>query len=183
MCNTHWYIPSPLPQVVRMFIIVVTIFAICWLPYHLFFVYAYHNNQMTSSSYVQQLYLGFYWLAMSNAMVNPIIYYWMNSRSVYAGSVNFENFSNPKPRQFAFSWNYTPSTTSWNHQSTCQNPTNSGSTYLFPVAGSGCTSRKLSASAVCSSSTPAWRTGCPQECCSTKTPTPSLAGIGPVSIQ
>lgn len=86
-----------------MFIIVVTIFAICWLPYHLFFVYAYHNNQMTSSSYVQQLYLGFYWLAMSNAMVNPIIYYWMNSRSVYAGSVNFENFSNPKPRQIAFS--------------------------------------------------------------------------------
>uniref|UniRef100_A0A182S9C2 G-protein coupled receptors family 1 profile domain-containing protein n=1 Tax=Anopheles maculatus TaxID=74869 RepID=A0A182S9C2_9DIPT len=63
-----------------MFIIVVTIFAICWLPYHLFFVYAYHNNQMTSSSYVQQLYLGFYWLAMSNAMVNPIIYYWMNGR-------------------------------------------------------------------------------------------------------
>ncbi|XP_049537972.1 tachykinin-like peptides receptor 86C [Anopheles darlingi] len=67
-------------KVVRMFIIVVTIFAICWLPYHLFFVYAYHNNQMTSSSYVQQLYLGFYWLAMSNAMVNPIIYYWMNGR-------------------------------------------------------------------------------------------------------
>ncbi|XP_062702613.1 tachykinin-like peptides receptor 86C isoform X2 [Aedes albopictus] len=67
-------------KVVRMFIIVVTIFGICWLPYHLFFVYAYHNNQMTSSSYVQQLYLGFYWLAMSNAMVNPIIYYWMNSR-------------------------------------------------------------------------------------------------------
>lgn len=74
-------------QVVRMFIIVVTIFGICWLPYHLFFVYAYHNNQMTSSSYVQQLYLGFYWLAMSNAMVNPIIYYWMNSRLVKLSSI------------------------------------------------------------------------------------------------
>ncbi|CAO1429904.1 unnamed protein product [Diamesa hyperborea] len=67
-------------KVVRMFIIIVAIFAICWLPYHLFFVYSYHNHQMTSSSYVQHLYLGFYWLAMSNAMVNPIIYYWMNSR-------------------------------------------------------------------------------------------------------
>lgn len=68
------------PQVVRMFIIIVTIFAICWLPYHLFFVYAYHNNQVTSTSYVQQMYLAFYWLAMSNAMVNPLIYYWMNGR-------------------------------------------------------------------------------------------------------
>ncbi|XP_055681896.1 tachykinin-like peptides receptor 86C [Lutzomyia longipalpis] len=67
-------------KVVRMFIIIVTIFAICWLPYHLFFVYAYHNNQVTSTSYVQQMYLAFYWLAMSNAMVNPLIYYWMNGR-------------------------------------------------------------------------------------------------------
>jgi tachykinin-like receptor len=29
---------------------------------------------------VQHLYLGFYWLAMSNTMVNPLIYYWMNAR-------------------------------------------------------------------------------------------------------
>ncbi|GAB0086197.1 tachykinin-like peptides receptor 99D [Sergentomyia squamirostris] len=67
-------------KVVRMFIIIVTIFGICWLPYHLFFIYAYHNNQVTSTSYVQQMYLAFYWLAMSNAMVNPLIYYWMNGR-------------------------------------------------------------------------------------------------------
>ncbi|XP_058984071.1 tachykinin-like peptides receptor 86C isoform X2 [Musca domestica] len=67
-------------KVVRMFIAIVSIFAICWLPYHLFFIYAYHNNQVTSAKYVQHMYLGFYWLAMSNAMVNPIIYYWMNKR-------------------------------------------------------------------------------------------------------
>ncbi|KAL7729649.1 hypothetical protein ACLKA6_007925 [Drosophila palustris] len=67
-------------KVVRMFIAIVSIFAICWLPYHLFFIYAYHNNQVASTKYVQHMYLGFYWLAMSNAMVNPIIYYWMNKR-------------------------------------------------------------------------------------------------------
>lgn len=67
-------------KVVRMFIAIVLIFAICWLPYHMFFIYAYHNNDITSAKYVQHMYLGFYWLAMSNAMVNPIIYYWMNKR-------------------------------------------------------------------------------------------------------
>lgn len=67
-------------KVVRMFIAVVTIFAICWLPYHMFYVYSYHQPQITSSNYVPHLFLGFYWLAMSNSMVNPIIYYWMNRR-------------------------------------------------------------------------------------------------------
>ncbi|XP_037950768.1 tachykinin-like peptides receptor 86C [Teleopsis dalmanni] len=67
-------------KVVRMFIAIVSIFAICWLPYHMFFIYSYHNNQLTTTKYVQHMYLGFYWLAMSNAMVNPIIYYWMNKR-------------------------------------------------------------------------------------------------------
>lgn len=68
------------PQVVRMFIAVVSIFGICWLPYHMFYVYAYHNPMMTSSAYVPHLFLAFYFLAMSNTMVNPIIYYWMNRK-------------------------------------------------------------------------------------------------------
>lgn len=67
-------------KVVRMFIAVVFIFAICWLPYHLFYVYSYHRPHITSSNYVPHLFLAFYWLAMSNSMVNPIIYYWMNRR-------------------------------------------------------------------------------------------------------
>lgn len=77
-------LPFPFPfwlsKVVRMFIAVVTIFAICWLPYHLFYVYSYHRPHITSSNYVPHLFLAFYWLAMSNSMVNPIIYYWMNRR-------------------------------------------------------------------------------------------------------
>lgn len=67
-------------KVVRMFIAVVTIFAICWLPYHMFYIYSYHRPHITSSNYVPHLFLAFYWLAMSNSMVNPIIYYWMNRR-------------------------------------------------------------------------------------------------------
>lgn len=67
-------------QVVRMFIAVVSIFGICWLPYQAFYVYSFHNPAITSMTYVPHLYLIFYWLAMSNSMVNPLIYYWMNRK-------------------------------------------------------------------------------------------------------
>ncbi|XP_026825861.1 tachykinin-like peptides receptor 86C isoform X2 [Ooceraea biroi] len=67
-------------KVVKMFICVVVIFAVCWLPYQGFFIFVYHHRHFAESSYVQHVYLGFYWLAMSNSMVNPIIYYWMNNR-------------------------------------------------------------------------------------------------------
>ncbi|XP_047103613.1 bombesin receptor subtype-3-like [Schistocerca piceifrons] len=70
-------------KVVRMLVLVVSIFASCWLPYHAYFVYAYHDPAMASSSYAQHLYLCFYWLAMANAGVNPAIYYWMNNRCVF----------------------------------------------------------------------------------------------------
>ena len=30
--------------------------------------------------YTQHMYLLFYWLAMSNSCVNPLVYYWMNRR-------------------------------------------------------------------------------------------------------
>lgn len=67
-------------QVVRMFISIVVIFGICYLPYHTFYVYSYFNPQISSSTLVPHIFLGIYWLAMSNSMVNPIIYYWMNRR-------------------------------------------------------------------------------------------------------
>ncbi|KAK2586527.1 hypothetical protein KPH14_011419 [Odynerus spinipes] len=67
-------------KVVKMFISIVTIFAICWFPYQGFYIFLYHYRHFAGSSYVQHVYLSFYWLAMSNSMVNPIIYYWMNNR-------------------------------------------------------------------------------------------------------
>lgn len=67
-------------QVVRMFAMIVSIFCICWAPYHIFYVYSYHVPSISSSRFMPHLFLGFYWLAMANSMVNPIIYYWMNRR-------------------------------------------------------------------------------------------------------
>jgi len=63
-----------------MMIVVVTIFAVCWLPFHIYFIISWHMQEINVTSYIQELYLGIYWLAMSNSMYNPIIYCWMNSR-------------------------------------------------------------------------------------------------------
>ena len=58
----------------------ILVFIICWAPYHIYFIYSYHNPSITAKPYIGQIYLAFYWLAMSNTCVNPIIYYWMNKR-------------------------------------------------------------------------------------------------------
>ena len=67
-------------QVVKMFIVVVIIFCVCWLPYHAYFIYTYHDKEVVTEPYIQHVYLGFYFLAMANAMINPLIYYGMNAR-------------------------------------------------------------------------------------------------------
>ncbi|ERL88090.1 hypothetical protein D910_05479, partial [Dendroctonus ponderosae] len=63
-----------------MFILVVVIFGICWLPYHGYFIYVYFDTKVIYNKYTQHVFLSFYWFAMSNAIVNPMIYYWMNAR-------------------------------------------------------------------------------------------------------
>ena len=63
-----------------MFAVVVSIFMVCWAPYHIYFIYSYHDPTITKIPYISHIYLAFYWLAMANTCVNPIIYYWMNKR-------------------------------------------------------------------------------------------------------
>ncbi|KAH6946476.1 hypothetical protein HPB50_013711 [Hyalomma asiaticum] len=67
-------------KVVRMLIAVVTLFSICWLPYNAYFVYMSHNPHVAYLDYIQHVYLAMYWLAMSHAMCNPVVYYCMNKR-------------------------------------------------------------------------------------------------------
>ncbi|KAK8757622.1 hypothetical protein V5799_004746 [Amblyomma americanum] len=67
-------------KIVKMMIVVVVIFAVCWLPYHVYFLVMHHHPEINQSTYIQHVYLAIYWLAMSNSMYNPIIYCWMNSR-------------------------------------------------------------------------------------------------------
>lgn len=67
-------------KVVKMMIIVVVTFALCWLPYHVYFIVTGLNNPLSKWKYIQQVYLSVLWLAMSSTMYNPIIYCCLNSR-------------------------------------------------------------------------------------------------------
>ncbi|XP_045447006.1 tachykinin-like peptides receptor 99D [Melitaea cinxia] len=67
-------------RVVKMMMVVVVIFAVCWLPFHVYFLITSYYPEVVNYRYIQEIYLGIYWLAMSNSMYNPIIYCWMNSK-------------------------------------------------------------------------------------------------------
>ncbi|KAM6221760.1 neuromedin-K receptor [Rhynchocyon petersi] len=67
-------------KVVKMMIIVVVTFAICWLPYHIYFIIIAIYQQLNRWKYIQQVYLASFWLAMSSTMYNPIIYCCLNKR-------------------------------------------------------------------------------------------------------
>ncbi|XP_032513055.2 tachykinin-like peptides receptor 99D isoform X1 [Danaus plexippus] len=67
-------------RVVKMMIVVVVIFAVCWLPFHVYFVVTSYYPEVVNYPNIQEIYLAIYWLAMSNSMYNPIIYCWMNSK-------------------------------------------------------------------------------------------------------
>ncbi|XP_057332517.1 tachykinin-like peptides receptor 99D isoform X1 [Microplitis mediator] len=67
-------------RVVKMMIVIVGIFTVCWLPFHIYFIVVSTLPDVTNEPYIQEVYLAIYWLAMSNSMYNPIIYCWMNSR-------------------------------------------------------------------------------------------------------
>ncbi|XP_039943524.1 substance-P receptor [Hirundo rustica] len=67
-------------KVVKMMITVVCTFALCWLPYHVYFTLQYLRPEWYLRRSIQQLYLAVMWLAMSSTMYNPIIYCCLNDR-------------------------------------------------------------------------------------------------------
>lgn len=67
-------------KVVKMMIVVVCTFAICWLPYHVYFLLHQFFPEMFEKPFIQQMYLAIMWLSMSSTMYNPIIYCCLNDR-------------------------------------------------------------------------------------------------------
>lgn len=67
-------------KVIKTLVIVVTIFVLCWLPLHVFFlILDFHpTSQTILGPKVTSIYLGVHWLAMSNSFANPIIYGFTN---------------------------------------------------------------------------------------------------------
>ena len=67
-------------QVIKMLMVVVTVFAICWLPLHAFILLIDFRPDLTEYENISQkhffvaVYSAVHWLAMSNSCVNPIIY-------------------------------------------------------------------------------------------------------------
>ena len=60
-------------RIVKMFAVIIAVFGICWLPYHVYFIYSYHHPEIMRFPHIKNIYLGFYWLAMANCAVNPIV--------------------------------------------------------------------------------------------------------------
>lgn len=61
-------------------VLVVVTFAICWLPYHFYFILGSFQEDIYYHKFIQQVYLALFWLAMSSTMYNPIIYCCLNHR-------------------------------------------------------------------------------------------------------
>ena len=72
-----------------MFGAVTMIFAVCWLPYHTYFLYSFYNPSIMKAWYTPHMFLSFYWLAMANTCVNPIVYYAMNRK--WVGLITLQN--------------------------------------------------------------------------------------------
>ncbi|CAM1154857.1 Uncharacterised protein r2_g4368 [Pycnogonum litorale] len=93
--------------------VVVMLFAICWIPLHLFMLcisFSPGLSEMSSESY-KNIYMGLFitchWLAMANSFVNPIIYSFMcenfriDARNVLV-CIGFKSFRGEDP--FSTTW-------------------------------------------------------------------------------
>jgi len=61
-------------RVIKMLLIVVTLFTLSWLPYQTYFMAALMTPSINQFKYINLLFLLSHWLAMSNSCVNPFIY-------------------------------------------------------------------------------------------------------------
>ncbi|KAH9516170.1 hypothetical protein DERF_006930 [Dermatophagoides farinae] len=67
-------------KVVCILICVISVFALCWLPYHSYFISIYWWPSLIKTPGIKHIYLAFYWFAMANSLFNPVILFAMNRR-------------------------------------------------------------------------------------------------------
>merc|ERR1711872_533389 len=67
-------------NIVKMSLIVVIVFAISWLPYHVYFLLVFFVPEITTLPWIEDVYLGIYLVAMSTTLVNPLVYYCINQK-------------------------------------------------------------------------------------------------------
>ncbi|GFR81282.1 cardioexcitatory receptor [Elysia marginata] len=66
-------------RLVKMIIIVVVIYAVCFLPLHVITVVGDHNPAIYSLPHMNVVWLCAHWLAMSHSCYNPIVYFSLNT--------------------------------------------------------------------------------------------------------
>ncbi|XP_071107655.1 substance-K receptor-like [Haliotis cracherodii] len=65
-------------KIVKMLVIIVVLFGLCWLPLHTFFLLESFIPELMREADKNALYYACHWLAMANSFVNPVIYGFMN---------------------------------------------------------------------------------------------------------
>ncbi|KAH9498936.1 hypothetical protein Btru_005396 [Bulinus truncatus] len=66
-------------RLVKMIIIVVVIYAVCWLPIHVITLVGDHNEKIYDLPHMDVVWICAHWFAMSHSCYNPIVYFSLNA--------------------------------------------------------------------------------------------------------